>query len=292
MKRSLSFIALLVSISILLSSCNSDIQILNYNSNEYVDLFDYKNIEVPIGYLELENEDIEQIILVELSSNEIYFPVKDRTFVVNDDIILLEIEEEQFYYFVGTNSLSKDFDEKVIRAEIGDFIDSENELRIFSARLLGIYRNVKIDDEDFILDYYGYSNNQELFKFLEKRAQNEIYYNYVIQEIEKKSIIKSIPNEIDLAVKKDIKELEKELKSSNKKFDDYLKDNNLTEEELYNDLLYYYKQCMLFKAVLDNENLTISNKEIREVRENSNLSSYDSYLNIAEQKLKDVITIT
>lgn len=289
MKKTLSFVVLLLVISLLLSSCNSGNQILNYNSNEYVNLCDYNNIEIPSDYLELNNNDIEQIILVELSSNEIYVPIKDRTVVTDDDIILLEIEEEQFYYFVGTNSLSNDFDKKVVGSEVGDLINSKNELGEFFAKVLGIYRDVEIDDEDFILDYYGYLNKKELFEFIEERAKNEIYYNYVIQKIEKESIIKSIPDEIELAIENDMKELKNELKSLDIEFDDYLRDNNFTEEELYNDLLDYYKHCMLFKAVLDNENLKISNEELLEKSQELNESSYDSYLNIAEQKLRNII---
>lgn len=289
--KKISILCFILVIIIVFSSCSKNVQIMNYNSNDYVDLYDYDNIVIPSNYLNITQDDTEQIVLIELSSNDAYVPVAKRNIVKDEDIILLEIEQEKFYYFVGTNSLSADFDKKVIGSKIGDFISSNNELGDFTAKVVGIYRNATIKDENFILNYYGYSNKNDLYDFLKDRAKNEVYYNYVVQKIEENSTIKNIPKELQVESEYDIKNLKQELKASGVLFDDYLKNNNISENELYDGFLSFYKKCMIYKAILENENITISNQEIKEKLKESDANKYEIYIDIAEQKLRNVFVV-
>ncbi|MCC8073439.1 MAG: hypothetical protein LIO62_04870, partial [Clostridiales bacterium] len=93
---------------------------MNFDANKYVELYDYKSIELENDYVQISQDELESIVNMELSSYNEFIEVTDRTRVKTDDILLLEINCEEEYYLVSSNAYSEDFDNELVKKSVNN----------------------------------------------------------------------------------------------------------------------------------------------------------------------------
>lgn len=290
MKKRLSLVLILfIIIGSVLSGCsNNTNDIMMYNSKEYIDLFNYDNLEVNEDFIKVSQDDINQIIETEISSSQNYIMVDDRTSVKKDDILLLNIDGDEKYYTLGSDDYGEEFDNKLLSANTGDELNAQIDNKDYKVKILGIYRYVTVNDRDYILKYYGYEDYNELISFLNKRAQNEILFNYVIQKTEENSTIKEYPKEIETQIKKTLSDTEKEIKKYYSSVDEYCKESEISKEDFENGIVYNYQELMIYKAILDNEKQKVTPEELS-LYVNNDTDEYMAYFDACENKLRQIL---
>lgn len=287
-KISLIF-ALFAVLSVIFNGCSNNAnEIMTYNSKEYVDLYNYDNLEVDEDFIKISQDDINQIIETEMLSSQTYIEVLNRTSVDKDDILLLSIDGEEEYYILGTNDYGENFDNKLLSANTGDELNAQIDNQDYKVKILGIYRYVTVNDRDYILKFYGYEDYNELILFLKERAQNEILFNYVIQKVEENSTIRKYPKEIEKQIEKTLLKTENEIKKEYSSVDEYCKEAGVSKEDYENGIAYNYQELMIYKAILDNENQEITTGEINKYI-NDDTDDYMAYFDACENRLRQIL---
>lgn len=287
-KISLIF-ALFAVLSVIFNGCSNNAnEIMTYNSKEYVDLYNYDNLEVDEDFIKISQDDINQIIETEMLSSQTYIEVLNRTSVDKDDILLLSIDGEEEYYILGTDDYGENFDNKLLSANTGDELNAQIDNQDYKVKILGIYRYVTVNDRDYILKFYGYEDYNELILFLKERAQNEILFNYVIQKVEENSTIRKYPKEIEKQIEKTLLKTESEIKKEYSSVDEYCKEAGVSKEDYENGIAYNYQELMIYKAILDNENQEITTGEINKYI-NDDTDDYTAYFDACENRLRQIL---
>lgn len=286
-------LALLVSI-FFLSSCADDTSIMNYDSRKFIELYDYDSICVEYDYTQITDEDVKNIIEVELSTNEVYIKITDRISVESNDIVSILIDDNQEYYFVGCQEYSKEFDQELSKMKIGDSVNMHiDNFGFIQIKLTGIYRMATISDRDFILDYYNFSTFEQLEKFIKKRASQEIIFNYSYDKICENSSLLEFPKEIQNQIDLSIENYKEEILQNYSDFDEFLKKNEMTEDDVVNTISANFYDMMLYKAILDKEKMRITISEIDAYRDRTSIqgyNDYDIYKDLAYNKVKTILT--
>lgn len=287
-KISLIF-ALFAVLSVIFNGCSNNAnEIMTYNSKEYVDLYNYDNLEVDEDFIKISQDDINQIIETEMLSSQTYIEVSNRTSVDKDDILLLSIDGKEEYYILGTDDYGENFDNKLLSANTGDELNAQIDNQDYKVKILGIYRYVTVNDRDYILKFYGYEDYNELILFLKERAQNEILFNYVIQKVEENSTIRKYPKEIEKQIEKTLLKTESEIKKEYSSVDEYCKEAGVSKEDYENGIAYNYQELMIYKAILDNENQEITTGEINKYI-NDDTDDYTAYFDACENRLRQIL---
>ena len=274
-----------------MNGCNTNQAFMCYDSEKYVDLYDYSQEVVDSDYLKITEEDIEMIIETELSANEAYVEITSKVKAENNDILLLAVGGEYQYYFLGGEDNLEEDEQMLLDSSVDEIITLKDSLgELVTATVCGIYRKATIKDVDFILDYYGYSNWNELERFVRNRASDEIIYNLLFDKITEHSTILGVPKEIQIQIEKEIRQNKSQILENYSSMNDYLNDNSISYEEFESSISQYYYELMIYKSILDNENLTVTNAEVNDYRlKNSlgkNYSDYYIYQQIAFEKVK------
>ncbi len=282
-------LALFAVLSVIFNGCSNNAnEIMTYNSKEYVDLYNYDNLEVDEDFIKISQDDINQIIETEMLSSQTYIEVSNRTSVDKDDILLLSIDGEEEYYILGTDDYGENFDNKLLSANTGDELNTQIDNQDYKVKILGIYRYVTVNDRDYILKFYGYEDYNELILFLKERAQNEILFNYVIQKVEENSTIRKYPKEIEKQIEKTLLKTENEIKKEYSSVDEYCKEAGVSKEDYENGIAYNYQELMIYKAILDNENQEITTGEINKYI-NDDTDDYTAYFDACENRLRQIL---
>lgn len=230
----------------------------DFKAQDYVDLYDYKSIELEKNYIKIGKEDIETIINLDFSSNDFYRKDNDSDIIKKNDIILLDIEcaEEiyqikDWYYEVGSCSISEEFDDLLIGKsayEIFEYTHKTDKKYSFKVILKGIFILNDPTNEDIICSFYGFSSIHDVYEYLTQRAQKEILYNYALEQILTNSKLISFPKSI---IAKANSYIEKSF------------DNNISNIEEIQQIAYdYYYEIMVLKAILESENIEITANDI------------------------------
>lgn len=276
-----------------LSACSNTTTIMDYNSDEFINLYDYNSICIDYDYIQITEKDIESIIETELSVNEAYIEISNKTNPDIDDIVLISINGYYEYYFVGSKSYTECLDTELLKMNVGDLI----KINIFGSdlsiiELKGIYRVATIKDTDLILDYYGCSNMNEVYTFIKARAAEEITFNYSYEIICENSFVIKMPNEIQAQINSNTKSHYEEILEYYPNFEEFLKEQNITKEEFKDSISANYYEMMIYKAILDKESIVITQDEINNYRSENKLndySDYDIYKELAYLLSRDIL---
>ncbi len=261
-----------------LSTCGNTTTIMDYNSDEFIILYDYNSICIDYDYIQTTEKDIESIIETELSVNEAYIEISNKAKPEIDDIALISIGNNLEYYFIGSEGFSEDFDKELLQMCVGE----TKQVNLFednlsAVKLISIYRLATIEDTEFILRYYDCSDLDELNSFIRERASKEITFNYSYEIICENSSIIKIPNEIQTQINSDIKSYYKEILEYYSNIEEFFDKENITKEEFEESIATNYYEMMIFKAIMDNENITITQKEIDDYRNKIGMNEYSDY---------------
>lgn len=291
--KKLFFTLFIVLLVFSLFSYGKSNSIMNYDSSEYVNLYDYSSISTTYKYTQISNEDIKNIIETELSINEAYIEITNKTKPNIGDIVLIAIDDYFEYYFIGSGTHNTQLDNNLIKMNIGDSTKIEIwDSTLSVVELKGIYRLATIKDINFILEYYNCSSSKELDAFIKARASDEIIFNYAYDIICEKSEIIKTPHEIQLKIDSDIKDYYKEISEYYSTIEDFFKEQNITKEDFENSIVANYYEMMLYKAIMDNENISITKKDIHNYRlehRTTEYSDYDIYRELAYSYTREIL---
>lgn len=291
MKTKISVFLILLVLS--LSSCAQSLSVMNYSSANYVALYDYRQISVEKDYLEIPDSDVETIIEMELSTNEIYAPVTERSFPIEDDIVLLSIDGVQEYYILGCGSYPADLEKNLLQLSIGDSQKLKTDNESFQlVELVGIFRQAQASDTALVLAYYDCGSLDEVNAFIRQRASQEILYNYALDIIFENTGILSLPPEIEHRLMLDIQSSKEYILQEYATFEDYLAENEMTETEFEEQVASWYYEPMIYKAILDAEGVTVTDADLIRYQEENQLEEYDLYEvynQFAQQKVREIL---
>lgn len=278
----------------LLFGCLNDSSIMSFDSNRYIRLYDYSSESIDYNYTQISDEDVESIILMELSVNESYVEVRNKKSPEINDIVLISIDGEEEYYTLGNEQYSEKFDEQLKSIKVGQEIRTTIiDDTVYRVKLIGIYRFAEINDTEFILDYYRLSTFTELETFIRNRAYNEIIFNDVFDKIVEQSAVIDYPEEIKRQIKSDIIIAKKQVLEKYKSFEAFLKENAMSEDDFNNQIANKYYELMLYKAILDNEGYEITKLDIERYKTDNSISNeynyYDIYEQVAYEKVRDIL---
>lgn len=292
MKTKNIFLFLTCSILCIFCSCTKDIGLMEYNSEKHIDLYDYSTIEIDYDYTKISEEDIKVIIETELSVNEAYVEITDREYIEATDIVLISIDYISEFYFVGCEGYTSEFDQEIVKMKKGQTEPLKTSETAFqNVEILGIYRTASFDDTDFILDYYNYSSLNELKLFIEERASNEIVFNYIFDKIYENSILLSFPDEIEKQIETDIQNYTDEILNKYSSLDNFLEEFGMTYDDFKETFYSRYYEIMLYKAILDKDNISITAEDIENFAKEKAIASYNPY-DLYEELASDTVRKT
>lgn len=270
------------------TGCSKNDSLMNFNSKNYVTLYDYQSECINYDYTLITEEDVKNIIITEMSVNEVYIEIKNRDYCQINDIVLISINDNNEYYIISGEESTKVFENSLLHTKINQSFQMDNSDIV---TLIGIYRQAEISDMDFILQYYRFSTYNELEKFIRNRASDEIIFNYVYDKIIKESKVFAYPNEINNQICDDIEKYKVEILTRYGSFEYFLKEKNMTEEEFNNQIASSYYDIMIYKAILDNEGYKIKRSDIKKHINNltDECNYFDIYKEIAYEKVREIL---
>lgn len=233
-----------------------------------IELYDYKNIVIDKEYIELSQSDIETIIFMDFSSND-YFERIEKNCISEEDTILLNIKCsdilyccEGYYYEVGSNELSEEFDKELLGKKAEDSFDIslllEDKTVELEVEIQGIYTLKDINDPKAVIEFYGYDTLEETVSFLKKRASDEIVFNYMWDMIKDSSKIIEFPEYVIDEADNIIMQLSEEASLSGKSLDLYMAEKGIKLEDAKKEVYNYYYELIIAEEILKRENITIS----------------------------------
>lgn len=267
-------IALCLFTLILLLNMTSCSNIETYGEENCINLCDYRNIEIDKEYLSISSEEVNMIISMDFSSND-YYKVTDKKIVEMNDVVMLDIYSENdsfcyenIYYEVGSFDLSDDFDKQLLGKKANSkniYSITVNEISIeIDVTLKGIYELGDATNEEDILNYYGYDSLAEVIEFIEKRAAEEILYNYMLNYVFENSKINYFPKSIENKITQYLNELNKQAASNKMSLDKFLEQSGTNTENVKNEIYNYYYEILVCEAVLNKENIAVTDNDIIE----------------------------
>lgn len=273
MKNISRLIIVVLILNFLLSGCTSK----SINNNDNVKVYDYKSFVVDKEYIEISDEDIKSIIYMDFASND-YYKLTNKKIIEDEDIVLISIESSNelycctdYYYEVGYDELSEDFDSELLgRNSIDSFettIEVENETVNLRVKIEGIYSMFDISDEKNLLDFYGYDTLEEVTEFIKESAKNEIIFNYMWETIKEKSEIIEFPEYVEHEFSNQIKQLTEEASTSGQTLEAYVSSNGLNLDDIKQNVYNYYFELILAEEILAQENICIDEGLLLEYKE-------------------------
>lgn len=306
-KRKIIFIIALI-VMIFFSSCVAD------NSQEYILLCDYKNIQIEKKYTLLSETDIETIINLDLSSQDYYKEIENRNYLANEDIVLLNLDSNNktycirdYYYEIGTTEISEDFDTFLIGKEINNsykfYLGGEDEKIEVLVEIKGIYRMADVEDQEFICEFYGFDNIKQVKDFIINRAYKGIVFDYMWEHILINSKINMFPEHVETVIETRMNSLTEEAQEIGLSVEEYLKESGFSIEEYKQSLYDYYYEILIAETILEKESEPpISDEEINEnirkiAKENEisieEVTMYftpeDIYYQVLIEKIKEIL---
>jgi hypothetical protein len=288
------FVVIIISCSCVNNTAKST---YDFNARDYVDLVNYNNLKLDKDYTEIEDDDVESIINMDLSSSEKYIKTSKNKGKDND-IAYIKLKsssqgtQEKVFYIIGSNEYSEDFDKilKTISVKETKTINHtiSKEITINEVQLLGIYRNATCEDINSVLEYYKKDNIKDVYKYVRKRARKEIIYNYAFNYITENSTINNYPEQIKNKIDEDIENAIAGVENENTTLSDYLEKNKTTYDEFVSPIYSYYSEAIIAKAILEKEDKTIGEDELKK-EENGEETTDEIYYNLLFEKLRKIL---
>lgn len=269
---------------------------MNYISADYVVLNDYRSISVKEDYLQITDDNVNSIVSMELSADEVYIPVTENNAPQDEHILLVSINGNQQYYLWDNNQYPEKMDVQLKSMQVGETktISGENGIS-YVVELLEIYRYATIEDTAFVLSYYDCSSMEELSDFIRKRASQEILFNYALDIIFENTSIISLPAELENQLTLDIQTSKDYILEEYATFEEYLEENAITEEEFEEQIASWYYEPMIYKAILDAEGVAITDADLNLYQDENQLvecDQYEIYSQLAQQKVREILLST
>lgn len=274
--------AFIIACIVFLCGCtmnNDTIPEMKVNASKYVDLPSYENYVIEQESLFLSEEELNSIILFNLSYNEIYKKVEDRYLLSVDDIANIDFEiyideelylsESDYNYFMGSNQLTEDFEKNILNQQIKtekqfivDFPDDYQDASLASKTanitvyLDFICKLTDISDEEIIISHYDCSSMNEVYELIQEQAAEKMIFDHVINKIFEEVHIISFPPQGTAYVDEIISDYKNEAIQLGITWDDYLNNIQETEEDVLRaEIENFYMQFLVVKAMTETEKI-------------------------------------
>lgn len=279
------FLLLTIAMTIFLSSCSntssSPLALIDFHANDYLELYDYTQLTMSTSDFELSQEDINSIILINLSYNEIYKPVAEQQYPNSDNIVfidlLIEVDnntycEKEQYYIIGSNELTESFDDLLLSTHIGNknsiiitFPDNyaDPSLASKSAKvtftIFSIYNLIEITDTQEICNAYQLETMKDVYAYITEEAVKKIKLDHAYNTVIEKSTINRMPPQKKAYIEEETNRIEYAARQYDITVDEYLNNVLYTNyNDFYDSLESYFCEFMLLKAITETKNLTYS----------------------------------
>lgn len=200
------------------------------------------------------------------------------------------------------------FDETLLGMSLGENkrfkINSEDNVETeLTVTVLGIYRDITINDEDILLSFYKQNSMSEVENYIRNRTAKEIIYNYMYDYISQNAEFSDkYPKYIENRINEDIKDLEQKALSNNQTIEEYLESMDTTYDDYISNIHSYYQDFILYKAILERENIEVQESDVdnfleklsdmysNDYREIKEYYTYnDAYYQLMTEKIKTVL---
>ncbi len=234
--------------------------VVSCSAEQDIEVYDYKSIEVTREYIEVTDEDVKTIILLDYSSSEYYQPILDRNIINPGDTVLIDIlcdnkeyQLEDYYYIVGDSDNLEELDKLLIGKTVGESFfhviyngDVKTDTKVL---VKGICELPDVNDEEALKDFYSLENKETVYKFIKKRAQEDIIYDYAWNKTLVNSSVNKFPDNILEKMNEFELSLGPQMASS------------LSDEEKQSIYNYYFEEAIA-ETILKNENIKISQTDL------------------------------
>lgn len=259
--------------------------VLTMTARPYVKLYDYQSMTVDSSELELTQDDLDAIILAELSFYGIYKTVEERVALQEDDIAVLDIvitvdgeviaDDSQYAYMVGSEELPQPFDERLKKLTLGEsakfsvlfpkdfqFYELAEKSADCRVTLRKICSFITLNDVQEIQAYYGLDSMDEVYQRVESEARQMMLSDHVYILTVENSVITDIPVEGETYIASVIAQYEQAAKTRNMNLDQYLETEfDTTLEELQGETENHFCEFMILKAITEQEGITYTRED-------------------------------
>ena len=258
----------------------------NIDKDKYIELYDYKTIEIAKSYLELSEEEIDTIIYMDFISND-YYKKTEKNIVAIGDIVSIDVDSEiskyccsNYFYEVGSNDINDAFDNLLVgqkpNTNIKTTLPIENKMVKMDVYVNGIYILNDTKDKDVINAFYGFKTYDDSISYIKNRAAEEITFNYMWNIIIEKSKLIAFPESINIRINQSINEIVEIAQKSNQSIEDFLTAQGTSLSDIKQDLYDYNYEILLAETILSKENKIIDDnllkKYTRELSRKNNVS--------------------
>lgn len=173
----------------------------NFSASTYVELCDYKNINIDSNYIEVSDSDVVRVIEMDMVYYDCMKSVEFST-PKDDYYVLLNIvnqdsrEARSLYYLVGSCDYGESFDAELLKTSINETFETEIDGIKSTITNIGIYEPATIDDEDMILSFYKKDSMEDVYEYIRENTKMNIVFNYMMDIILENTTIIDLPQTI------------------------------------------------------------------------------------------------
>lgn len=267
------------------TASNDGIAEMKVRASKYIELPRYEEYVIDQESLILSEDEIENIILFNLSYNEIYKEVNNRYVLLSDDIARISLAiyvdgelyfaQNDYNYFMGSNNLPEEFENNILNQQVNtkkqfviefpdDYWDSSvaSKTAHIAVCLNAICELVELTDEEIIKAYYNCSSMSDVYSLMQRRAGEKMVFDYVINRIQEEVKILSLPPQGNEYVNEVMCRYKEEAIANEVEWGKYLAESLNTDEAiLREEVKNFYIQFLLLKAIAEKEKIEYTIKD-------------------------------
>ena len=260
---------LIILITVFLSSCDNDkynvtkyFETYNFNALDYVELYEYKNINVNSDFIKVSDSDIITVIEMDMEYYDCMKAV-ELTCPEEDFYVFLRIvniannKSIDMYYLIGSDEFGSQFESVLKKTEINDSFIAEIDGVESKITNMGYFEPATIEDEKIILDFYKLESMDEVYKYIRNETRTNIIFYYMMDIILENTTIKNLPSAVS----------------------DLYDENSAS---FWNDIIIY-------KALLEKEEKELTLSEFEQVLEITAIENQETIQAIFEENANSVL---
>lgn len=246
----------------------------NFKALDYVDLYEYENINLTSEYIEVSDSDIVTVIEMDM---EYYYCMKpvELEYPKEDYYVFLRIvniannQSSDIYYLIGSDNFGSYFESILKKTDINESFIAEIDGVESKVINMGYFEPATIEDENMILDFYELNTMDEVYEYIRNKTRTNIIFYYMMDTILENTVIKDLPSAVSDC------------------YDEY-------SASFWNDIIIY-------KAILEKEDKELTVSEFEQALEKTareNETTYSAILEenadyvlhfVLEQKVKNIL---
>lgn len=266
-------------------SISNEVDDFSFRALDYVEIPDLNNYTMDPEKLNLSTGDLNSVILMELSANEITKPVSARNIPQNGDVLCLKIRAENsenvvfqaddYRYYIDSNDFSISVQEKIKTLEIGqtlyiaDFVMSGEDLPFPAGTQLSleitlqeIREPITLADRTLICEYYNCSNLDEVYSKIRLEANKLTVYDEITNWVFANCSINGYPEQKDQYLSRVLSAIKTQTEMEGMDWESFLSEVLETNEEnLTEEITVYYSEFLILKGIVEQLHISYSRED-------------------------------